>query len=897
MMREWWFKLRAAVTGRRRIADELREEIDAHLELEIQDSVSRGMTPESARRQFGNRTLIQERAGEVWGFPAVEIFLHDLRYGLRMLRRSPGFAAVAVLSLALGIGANTAIFMVVDALMLRTLPVRDPAQLALFKRIETNGAIYNFSYPWFERFRRQSTVFSDVSGSWIIDRYNVRASGTPGPRDSEQVSVALASGNYFSNLGIQAAIGRTFSVDEDRVPGGHPVAVISYPYWERRFALAPDIAGRTLTLHGTTYTILGVTPRAFTGEWVGKPVDLWIPYAMASQVMPEAPGGPRAFPAVLLGRLKPGVPIQQAQAASQVIFKQIVFEGVGANPTPQHLQFLAARRLELEPGARGYSQERSAFALPLGILMSVVGVVLLIACANLANLLLARSAARQREMAVRLATGAGRMRLVRQLLTEAAVLAILGGTLGLIFAVWAAQVLMTMVAAGTATTASMALDIHPGIRVFGFTAGLSISTALLFGLAPAFRSSKLSLAAALTGRGPGAYGRAGLGKALVIAQVALTVVLLSGAGLFLRTLQNLRTQDLGFTREHLLLVWTSPSQTGRSGPALAALLATMQQRVSALPDVRSASISNGGILEGGDGGGPSEQTLVESQPPKPGLVLRFFAVAPAFFTTAGLPLLAGRDFTERDNETSPPVAIINQTMARFFFGSENPIGKRFGGPQGKQIQIVGVARNAKAGSPRDARGVWYVPYRQSVRVLQRPWCLVVRTAGSPTGAASRIREEIRNIDASLPVLRINTVEEQLADVLAQDRMLAALSGLFGAVAVLIACVGLYGVVSYATTRRTSEIGVRLAMGATRSAIVRMVINESLLLVAAGLALGLPISVAATRIVSARLFHVSPTDPLTFSAATALLLAVSAMAAFLPAWRSSKVDPMVALRCE
>jgi predicted permease len=761
-----------------------------------------------------------------------------------------------------------------------------------------------FPHPTFEKFRTLTQVFSDVSGITEIDRSNLTVNGPGGGTDGGQVVVGMASGNYFSNLGVQATLGRTFTPEDDRAPGGHPVAVISHGYWERRYARDANVVGRTFTLNGVVFAIIGVTPKSFRGDWVGKPLDLWVPFMMASQVMPEVPGGPPRFPARVMGRLKPEVTREQAQAATQVLHQQILLEAAGPNPSPASLKHIASWRVELVPATNGYSPQRQSFGQLLAILMIVVGVLLLIACANVANLLLARAASRHREMAVRLALGAGRGRVMRQLLTESVLLTTLGGVLGLLFAWWGTSALAAFVRSGPVTSTLLStktdLDLQMDGRVFAFTAVLCLGAAILFGLAPALRSSKLPLASALTGRGAGSDRRGrrfGLGQALVIAQVALSLVLLIGAGLFVRSLLNLKAQDLGFDQEHVLLVWTAPVQAGRHGPALADLCQTVQERLSSLPGVRSASVSMGGVLDGSEGGVTSEQITIKGQTPRPGLSLRSISVAPRFFEAVGMQLLQGRDFTERDSETAPPVAIINETMARFFFGDQNPIGKRFSGLAGAETEIVGVVKDARTGTPRDIRGVFYSPYRQTLRLLRLTWSVAVRTAGDPTVLAASVRQELRNIDPSLPVLRINTIKQQLDDVLFQDRLIASLSGLFGLLAVLLACLGLYGIVSYTVARRTNEIGIRLALGATRAGVLRMIFKESLALALAGIAIGAPLTIVATRLISARLFAVSAADPLTITMAGLLMSVVAALAAFLPAHRTSRVDPMVALRCE
>ncbi|HEV2688393.1 MAG TPA: ABC transporter permease, partial [Bryobacteraceae bacterium] len=736
-------------------------------------------------------------------------------------------------------------------------------------------------------------MFSDISAISVTDRSNATINGPGGGLDPALVRVALVSGNYFSMLGVPAAIGRTFTADEDRVPGAHPVVVISDRYWQRKFARSNEVLGRTLTMNGTTFTILGVTPRNFLGDWVGRPTDLWIPIAMQSQVMVEMPG----FLAKgngwirIVARLQPGISRQQAQAAADVVDQQYQREQAGPNATPVDLRRIANWHLELVSAGGGFSPLRFTFGQSLTILGVVVGLALLIACANVANLLLARSSARQREMAVRLAIGAGHARIIRQLLTESVLLSSMGGGLGLLFSVWGVSALSTFSLGPTqmdsrSPSTWISLDLHPDVRVFAFAAALCLLTGILFGLAPAFRGSRISLTPSLTGRGAdsgGTSARFGLGKLLVIVQVALSILLMIGAGLFTRTLRNLKGLDLGFDREHVLLVWTSLGQTGRRGATVLDFWHNVQQRVSSLPGVEAAGITNQGLLNGWDGGTSDEPMKVRGRTIQgnglPGW--RTF-VTPGFFQAAGIPLLAGRDFTERDTEKSPRVVIINEAMARYYFGHDDPIGQYLGATNPDEwAQIIGVAKDFTNGTPRirDLELPYY-SYRQYGRAMGR-MCLTVRAAGNPAGMAARVRQELRAIDPALPVLKIDTVEEQLDDVLVQERLIAALSSFLGVLAVLLACLGLYGVMSYTAARRTNEIGIRLALGAMPANVLRMVIQESLILVLAGIAIGVPAALAATRLISAKLFGVSATDPLTIASAGLLILAVAALAGFIP----------------
>ena len=926
MMPEWKNEIRRRLAGTTleptREA-EIVEELAQHLEDRYAESLAGGATAEQASRLVlvelsDNEWLARELRrverqikhepvvlGEGRSNVLADLLLLDLRYGLRVLRECPGFTAVAVLSLALGIGANTAIFSVLDALVLKPLPVSHPEQLVLIKRAEDTIRSNNWLYkPFFESYRDLSEAFSGVSAVREVDRFNVMIDGPGGGLDTAKVRIGLVSGTYFSTLGVNAVVGRTLTADDDRVPGGHPVAVISYAYWKRSFALAAGVVNRTLMLNGTTYTILGVTAPGFSGDWVGQLTDVWIPVAMYAQVMSD-PGGLNNAIVRVLARLKPGVAREQAQAAAQVADNNALASIPGITPEQMHRNGDDIP-ITLESAARGYSPQRKSFAQPVIVIMILVGLVLLIACANVANLLLARSAARQREMAVRRALGAGRMRIVRQLLTESILLAILAAALGLAFAVWGKNVIVTFMASGhvvgrSSEILSIDLDLNTDARLLGFTAAVCVLTGILFGIAPAFRASNVSLSPALTEQGTGRSGpRGGPGRLLVIAQVALLLMLLVGAGLFARTLRNLRAQELGFDREHLLQIWTAPWQSISTGPAMVSIFQKAQERISSLPGVLAVSVSTRGLLNGLEGNtGSSDALRIEDQPPKPGQRLGRSVIAPGFFDTVEMPMLEGRDFTDHDTATSQSVAIVNESMAQFYFGDQSPIGRRFG--YGADVnyprQIVGVVKDAKYDTAREKTPLMlYLPYRQGTRFLG-DLCVVVRTAGTPATVSASIRQELRDIDPSLPVLKINTIEEQLDDALVQERTVAALAGFLGVLAVLLACLGLYGVISYTVARRTNEIGIRVALGATRADIIGMVLKESLLLVLVGVAIGIPATLATTRVVSAMLFGISAADPLTIAAATLLMIAVAALASLMPAYRASRVDPMVALRYE
>ena len=907
---------------RDRMEDELAEEISYHIDERARELMAEGLSPSAARlaalRAFGGVEQRKEECRDARRVNVIEDLRRDIAYAGRMMRRSPGFTVVAVLSLALGVGANAALFSMLDALVFKKLPVTNPDRLVLV------DAERGVTAAEFEKLRERADAFTNMASVWTIDRFNISTQSSPAPAAhggaDGPTRIGLVSSDYFATMGVQIATGRAF-LPADDAPGHHPVAVISDAYWNQRFARTPKIAGRTFRLNGLTYDIIGVAPAGFSGEWVGMPTDIWVPFRMASLVMPEVPGGADRFPRRVLGRLRPAVSIEQARASTTVLFRQILQDEAGVSVTREGLDAIARTSVAVDPAARGYSPQRQSFSQPLAILAAGVGVLLLIACANLANLLLARSAGRQREIAVRLAIGAGRARLVRQMLTESLVLSVVGGLVGIVLALWAERILLSMVAVapaamtgsgGSATALNLTLAIDS--RMLAFTTVVCLLAGVLFGLAPAFSASRIPLAGSLTASSARVIGgsRFGPSTLLVVSQIALSLLLLIGAGLFTRTLTNLKGEDLGFDREHDLLVWTIPGQTGRQDVAMAELWHMVQARLSALPGIVSAAATNQAVLRGFDlePGQPSVLMVVDGEAPRPVAAsgLRSF-ITPGFFGTLGVPILAGRDFSERDTETAPRVAILNESMARFYFGdAQHAVGRfvRFAGPASALTEIVGVAADYARGTPRGGKRTefaTYFPYRdpealnKGAQTRLRVMLVVIRTEGDPIAVASRVRAELRTIDPELPVVRINTAEQHLDDVLGQDRLVAVLSGALGGVAVSIACLGLFGVVSYRVARRTSEIGVRLALGATKRGILGMVLAESGRLVAAGIVVGLVASFFIARLISSRLFGVAATDPLTMFSASLLLVLVAGVAAMVPARRAAAVDPLIALRSE
>jgi predicted permease len=901
-VREWLGKLRR-IFRRAETAAGLREEMDAHFEMEVREQLGRGIPEEvaraAARRRFGSHALIADRAMDVWSFGSWDILLQDVRYAARSLCRTPAFTVIALLSLAVGIGAGTGVFGLMNALLWKPLPVADPAGLVLVWPHDGTTPHSDFAmyHPMYREFRDRSTVFSGVAASWYVDRSNLILDGS-GPNGGP-VRAGMVSGDYFTTLGIGAAIGRAFTPDDERPNASGPAAVISYNFWQRKYGRAPVI-GRTLRLNQTVFTIVGVAPRDFSGDWTGNSTDLWLPFTMQPAIMPEVPPTPR-HPTRIFARLKPGVAIAQAQAASQVLYQQLLTEST-PQITPKLAEIIARQRIELQPASTGYSPQREALSTPIAILMVLAALILLAGCANVANLWFARSTARQREIAVRVAIGAGRSRIVRQALTETILIAIAGGLAGTLLASVSIDGIASMLRSGpvsmrshgaAASIVSLAPGLYRDARVFGFTALVCMIAGIAFGVAPALRSTKTPLAPALTGRGA-ATARGGVRKTLVVVQVALSVMLLCGAALFLRSLDNLKKHDLGFDRDHLLMARVDAAQTGRAQSALLDLTETVRRQMVTIPGALSFGI--GPLLTGSVSGGGSETWHLEGMPPKPGLLTARAGVTPGFFSTAGTPLLAGREFTDRDTATSPKVGILNQTMARFFFAGESAVGKRIGvgNESGYQTEIVGVVADQRAGTPRDQRGIFYVPYAQGTNQLRATWCIIVHTAGDPLALANPVRQRLRAIDPAMPILNITSVAGQLDDVLSQERLLAALSATFALTATLLACIGLYGMMAYATSRRTQEFGIRIALGATPAGVCGMVLRESLVLVLAGLAAGVPLALVGARGASAVLFGVGAVDVSGMATASSLLILVAAVAALIPAIKASRVHPADAL---
>jgi predicted permease len=891
---------------RRQFDADLEEEIRLHLELREQEQVRAGLAPRDARyaalRRFGNETLLKEESYMVWGWEWLESFLQDATYGSRAMLRSPGLTIVALLSLALGIGANSAIFSLLDAVMLRSLPVKDPAQLVLLGKGSASGITDDFartqlySYPFYREMRGENQVFSDTAA--ICSMTNEVHGFVEGRTESEPMNVQLVSGTYFTTLGVRAFLGRTLSDADDNSEGDHPVAVISYAWWKRSLVRDPNVLNRTLKLGTTTYNIIGVAPPEFFGTKVGEAPDMWVPLSMIKAVPPNFGGYKDNFSESLLivGRLKPGISIIGATSNVNLLFRQILLGFPDSKLSQENLQKLDKTRVPLTPMATGLSSLRRRFSESLQILMAVVALVLLIACANIANLLLARSTARARELAVRQALGARRSRLIRQLITESLLLALAGGLLGVALASVANRLLLRMVSGGLDT---IPLDVSIDTRLLLFTLAVTIATALIFGTVPAFRATRLQLTDTLkAGRSPqGTSGKNALAKTLVISQVALSLVLMVGAGLFLRSLVNLNNVDTGFNKENVLRLEIDSSSAGYTPgePREVALDEQIEVRVSALPNVKAASFSAFTFHEGGW----DSRIFVPGMKIDEHIDVEHNVVGTGYLATMQIPLLAGRNFSSSDTSTSQRVVIISEHTAKTLFPRGNPIGSHYSLGQDNKpeddVTIIGVVKDVKFDDlAEEPVNLDYMPY------TQRPWDFgdfEVRYTGDLAPVAAAVQHTIHSIDRNLPITRVTTLDEQVARSITNQRLVAQLSAFFGLLAVFLSCIGIYGVMSYVVTRRTNEIGIRMALGAGRPNLLWMVLREILILVSIGVVIGVPVTLAGDRLVSNMLFGLSPTDPLTLVGATVLLLIVAAIAGYLPARRASLIDPMVALRYE
>ena len=848
----------------------------------------------------------------------------DLRYGLQVLVKNPGFTLVAVLTIAIGVGANTALFSVVDAVLLKKLPVNEPDRLVLLKaswngekfgtggfngsnRLDkATGMTVGTSFPLqtYTRFRQEPGPLSDVFAFASVDM-NVNAGG-----QAEVVSGQVVSGNYYSALGVPAILGRTIT-DADDYASSAPVAVLSHRFWTKRFNGDPSVIGKQININNVAFTIAGVTPPDFNGTMdVGSTMDVAIPISWEPQISGETSmmRGAGIWWLRLMGRLKPGATLEEAQTALAGPFQQSVLEHRAARQlraqTPlRTLDLKDLPRLGVDSGSQGEMNWRRHFREPFRLLFGVVGLVLLIACANVANLLLVRASSRRRELAVRLALGASRGRLVRQLMTESILLAVAGGALGVLFALWIKDGLLVTTEWGGRQMSALTPELD--LRVLAFTLGLSLLTGIIFGLVPAMRATRVDLTPALkdSGRGSSASARSWLSKSLVVVQVSVSVLLLIGALLLVKSLRNLKNVEPGFNANNLLLFNVDPSLIGYKEDRLVDLYQQMFARLEAAPGVQAVTFSRHPLLawssttdsvyipnDLGPDGKPRERDA------------KLHYIRENFLKTMEVPLLSGRTFTEHDDARAPKVAIVNKLFSLVYFGDLSPVGKRFSFDPEKpnEIEVIGMAEDSRYTSQReDVEPTVYLPWRQTLRRVGA-MTFNVRTTGDPLSVVSGIREAVRQVDSNLPISNIRTQLEQANETLSMERLFAKLLSFFGLIAQLLAAIGLYGVLAYSVSQRTHEIGIRMALGANRARVLRMVLRQGMTLTVVGVAVGVGAAFVLTKYVetlTSMLFGIEARDPVTFIAIPLGLTLVALLACLLPARRATKVDPLVALRYE
>jgi macrolide transport system ATP-binding/permease protein len=896
-----------------RRSEVLREEMELHLDEKAAELQADGMTAElaraEARRRFGNVGLKHEESREIWMTRFWWELAQDVRYGFRTMAGNKAFSALAVLSLALGIGANTAIFSLMESILMRSLPVAAPESLVVLnwhsqppqnasKQWEhvihgvqgvlwpgNKGSLVSGMFPYgaFETLRENNPAFSTLFGYFNGRNRTVAIRG-----QAMSVNAEYVTGGYFRGLDVSPAAGHLIESDDDR-PGAPPVAVISFATSQNRFGGPSNAIGQPILVNSVPFTVIGVASPEFFGVDPAMAADVYLP--LHTNILVDGPEAARMYSdgnfywIEMMGRLRPGVSMAQAQAALAPRFHQWVAATATTDGERAKLPALI-----LNPGASGLGSLRRQYSKPLYVLLAMVGLILALVCANIANLLLARAAARRREIAVRLSLGAGRFRVVRQLLTESVMLASLGGALGVLFAMWGVRTLTFLFSNGQE---NFTLHAELNWTVLGVTAALSVVCGLLFGLAPAIQATRPDVMPALkNGRGGGPRRRAQ--HVLVVAQIAMSFVILVAAGLFVRTLDKLHSVQLGYARENILLFSLNASQAGHRDPGIATFYADLRKRFEAIPGVSSASLSHSSIVNAGHAGKTYRGTM------KIGAVTiegaRVMVAGPRFLTTMQIPILAGREIDDRDQPGSTPVAVISERLARTYFGNENPVGRRITFVDEKRdFEIVGVSANLRYGGlKQESPMTVFVPVDQfsPERVTY-----ALRTAGDPLGYVKSVHEIVREADSRIPVTNVVTQAAEIDRTMSREITFAKLCSGFAVLALLIACVGLYGTMSYNVTRQVGEIGIRMALGAQRGAVVWMVLRRVLLLAAVGLAISVPAALIGTRFVKSLLFETQPNDPGTLALAGVVLLSAAILAGYAPARRASRIDPLAALRQE
>jgi len=886
---------------RDRVNDDLDREVRAVFDILVDEKTRAGLSLEQARRsaalELGREASLTQQVREARAGASIDAVIKDVRYGARMLRANPGFTFVVVLSLAAGIGANSAIFSIANAMLLKTMPIADPDHVYIVRYQSRLPVTQRLSYSFFDQLRAGFPAPDGLAAISRVARMRLASDGEP-----QSASVQLVTGEFFSVLGVGAQSGRVLTPGDNRTLGGHPVTVISDAFWRRKFAAAADVIGRDITFNGVHFSIVGVAPAGFTGVWLESPVEAWIPVMMQADVKYM-----QNYSSSGQDALKPWVPqdgirwldvITRANrtegpeaVALNSVFRPLLLKEIDSITEERERALTLDRRLVLEPFGMGFSNLRDQFRAPLYALLGMVALLLMIACANTANLLLARATSRQREMAVRLSIGASRRRIIGQLLIESLMLGALAAAVGLAIAPLVSELLVRM----TMGIETGPLPFSVGIdgRVVVFTVVITLLTSLLFGFAPAWRATDLSLSTALktSGRSTHQGARLNLSKLLVVGQVALSLFLAVGAGLFARSFNNLVSQPLGL-EDQVLWVAISPSLGGYTEAELPGLYERIIGRVEAIPGVQSATVAMCGVMTGCRSN--SDGIAISGYESQPGeqVMVQVNRVGPHYFSTVGMTIAAGRDFDAREIGSGAKIVIVNEAMVRKYFKGRDPIGQRFGYDK-PDTEIIGVVRDAHVNTVREAAmPMVFHPFDSTPSFVGS---MQIRATGQPDAIGAAVRRALREVEPRLPVDRVTTIATLAASTLRQERLIARLTTAVGLMALALASLGLYGLMAYAVKQRTAELGVRFALGAPRPRVLWMVFRESLLLVTFGLALGLPLVIALARLIGPMLFEVRPTDPAVVSIAAGVLLVVGASSSYLPALRASRVDPLTALR--
>jgi len=888
---------------RDRVDDDLDREVRAVFDILVDEKTRAGLSLEQARRsaalELGREASLTQQVREARAGASIDAVIKDVRYGARMLRANPGFTFVVVLSLAAGIGANSAIFSIANAMLLKTMPIADPDHVYIVRYQSRLPVTQRLSYSFFDQLRAGFPAPDGLAAISRVARMRLASDGEP-----QSASVQLVTGEFFSVLGVGAQSGRVLTPGDNRTLGGHPVTVISDAFWRRKFAAAADVIGRDITFNGVHFSIVGVAPAGFTGVWLESPVEAWIPVMMQADVKYM-----QNYSSSGQDALKPWVPqdgirwldvITRANrtegpeaVALNSVFRPLLLKEIDSITEERERALTLDRRLVLEPFGMGFSNLRDQFRAPLYALLGMVALLLMIACANTANLLLARATSRQREMAVRLSIGASRRRIIGQLLIESLMLGALAAAVGLAIAPLVSELLVRMTMG--IETGPLPFSVGIDARVVVFTVVITLLTSLLFGFAPAWRATDLSLSTALktSGRSTHQGARLNLSKLLVVGQVALSLFLAVGAGLFARSFNNLVSQPLGL-EDQVLWVAISPSLGGYTDAELPGLYERIIGRVEAIPGVQSATVAMCGVMTGCRSN--SDGIAISGYESQPGeqVMVQVNRVGPHYFSTVGMTIAAGRDFDAREIGSGAKIVIVNEAMVRKYFKGRDPIGQRFGYDK-PDTEIIGVVRDAHVNTVREAAmPMVFHPFDSTPSFVGS---MQIRATGQPDAIGAAVRRALREVEPRLPVDRVTTIATLAASTLRQERLIARLTIGVGALALALASLGLYGLMAYAVKQRTAELGLRFALGAPRPRVLWMVLRESLLLVVVGLALGLPLVIALARLIGPMLFEVNPNDPAVVSIAAGVLLLVGASSSYLPAFRASRIDPITALRTE